>query len=284
MKILTLNTHSLIEDHYTEKLTHFIHGIENIQPDIIALQEVNQSACAPPADGELLSGFLPCPENEIPLRRDNHAAQAARLLHQAGIPCQWTWIPAKLGYGIYDEGMALFSLGPAITETASFYISGCRDYQNWKTRRVLGMRTAQNHWFYTVHMGWWQDEEEPFLPQWKTLDHVLKQSCSGSTVWLLGDFNSPAEVRGQGYDQIQGSGWQDTFLLAKEKDNGITVRGVIDGWREFLDNPSQLSGMRIDHIWCSRNVPVLRSRTIFNGITEPVVSDHFGILIETEDN
>ena len=43
MKILTLNTHSLQEENYAEKLEGFIERILVEQPDVVALQEVNQS-------------------------------------------------------------------------------------------------------------------------------------------------------------------------------------------------------------------------------------------------
>ena len=48
----------------------------------------------------------------------------------------------------------------------------------------------------------------------------------------MGDFNSQDDVRGEGYDLVLKSGWKDTYLLAEEKDDGITVAEEIDGWRE----------------------------------------------------
>ena len=42
MKILTLNTHSLQEENYEQKLNWFVEGILKERPDIIAMQEVNQ--------------------------------------------------------------------------------------------------------------------------------------------------------------------------------------------------------------------------------------------------
>ena len=98
----------------------------------------------------------------------------------------------------------------------------------------------------------------------------------------MGDFNSPAEVRGQGYDLVAASRWQDAYILAEEKDEGFTVQGVIDGWRELLKEDAIPDGMRIDHIWVSEAVPVNWCSVVFNGKHEPVVSDHFGILMETK--
>ena len=77
---------------------------------------------------------------------------------------------------------------------------------------------------------------------------------------------------------IQNSGWYDTYLLAREKDSGITVQEAIDGWRNQLENPALCgNGMRIDQIWCSRNVAVQSSEVVFSG--EDRISDHFGVMI-----
>ena len=235
MKLLTLNTHSLLEENYEQKTRDFVAAVIKERPDILALQEVNQSVNAKEADQELLEGYVPYKENKIPVRLDNHAARVALLLRQAGIFSSWTWIPAKLGYGKYDEGMAIFSLNSPVTEVDSFYISRGQDYENWKTRKVLGVQVAgSSDWFYTVHMGWWDDEEEPFEAQWNVLRRRLDEKKETGHVWLMGDFNSPAEVRNEGYDCILNSGWKDTWVMAKQKDSGITVKGVIDGWREKL--------------------------------------------------
>ncbi len=296
MKLLTLNTHSLQEEHYERKLEACAAVILQEQPDVIAMQEVNQSIDAPLARAALLDGYVPClsghaairednHSTRIAIREDNHAARIARRLRDGGLSYSWTWMPAKVGYGKYDEGMALFSLKEGIRSAESFYISGCTDYQNWKTRRTLGIRTeGRADWFFTVHMGWWQDEQEPFAGQWKRLNNALQQKKEeGARIWLMGDFNSPAQFRGQGYDLIQADGWLDTYQLAEERDDGITVRGCIDGWRSFTENGQMPEGMRMDHIWCNSAAPIARSQVIFNGSNGPVVSDHFGVLITAAD-
>ena len=282
MKILTLNTHSLQEENYWLKLACFLDIIVRERPDIVALQEVNQTISAPLIDPVRLNNMVPVPGNEIPVRWDNHAAEVAYRLGRAGVPCSWTWLPIKVGYGKYDEGVALLSLSGKITQVDSFRISRSDNYHNWKTRKVLGVRIeGREDWFYTAHMGWWGDEDEPFLMQWGRLDTRLAEKKELAPVWLLGDFNSPAEVRNEGYDCIRKFGWQDTYLLADKKDSGITVEGVIDGWRDKLDPSAKANGMRIDHIWCSQTVPIRRSHVKFNGKNGPQVSDHFGVLVET---
>lgn len=295
MKLLTLNTHSLQEGHYEQKLELFLETALQERPDIIAMQEVNQSIGAPAAGPELLEGFVPVSggspsdstaaggASAVSIRVDNHAAQVAKRLRASGIHYGWTWVSAKIGYGKYDEGMALFCLNGGIQASQAFFISRCHSYDNWKTRKVLGIRTGTcADWFYTVHMGWWQDEEEPFASQWERLDSTLRQNHNSTgNIWLMGDFNSPAEFRGQGYDCVKNSGWYDTYTLAEQKDSGITVSGCIDGWRTCSEQETVPEGMRMDQIWCSSPVPVKSSAVLFNGINGAVVSDHFGVLVHT---
>lgn len=295
MKIITLNTHSLIEPGYVQKREAFLQVLLREQPDILAMQEVNQTVQAEVLSREMLggSGYVPCPGAERPVREDNHAAWLAQRLAECGTVYSWSWLPAKLGYGKYDEGVALFSRSP-VREAEGLCISRTDDYQNWKTRKVLGIRTEQPlGWFYTVHMGWWEDEEEPYRSQWQVLNaHLGEKKSAGCPAWVMGDFNSPSAVRGQGYDLVCESGWYDTYTLAREKDDGITVAGEIDGWRGQPGTKSGKSGneekkktdegMRIDHIFCSLPISVLRSRVICSGKREPQVSDHYGVMIEAE--
>ena len=63
---------------------------------------------------------------------------------------------------------------------------------------------------------------------------------------------------------------------ADTKDGRITVCRAIDGWRECGDS------MRIDYIFSGSDKKIKSSRVIFNGRNRDVVSDHFGIIIETD--
>ena len=224
--------------------------------------------------GNAPAGYYPCPGNMVLLKADNHAAAVARMLEEAGCAYHWSWLPAKIGYDRYDEGMAVFSRAP-ITAAENLLLSQINDYNNWKTRRALGI-CAGDVWYYAVHMGWWKDEEEPFADQW----NILAAAAGAKPLaFLLGDFNSEADVRGEGYDLILRSGWQDTYRLARQRDDGYTVVQAIDGWR---DAPDAAAKKRIDQIWCSQAVPVHSSRVVFGGKQEPRVSDHAGVLIEVE--
>lgn len=270
MKVLTLNTHSLVEENYKAKTGIFIETVLREKPDIIALQEVNQTIAEPAAE-KVAAGYVPCAEN-VTVRRDNHALTVAEALQKQGLEYNWTWLPLKKGYDKFDEGIAVFSLEPML-ETSVIQISRADDHSDWKTRKALGAKTCGG-WFYSVHTGRWEDKDDPFSKQWERLSAALPEN---ERVWLMGDFNNPAEVRGEGYDLMLSYGWQDCCAAAETKDSGITVPGAIDGWR---DKPDADGGMRIDLILCNERVKIRSCRTVFSGAEEPVVSDHFGVLAE----
>ena len=282
MKILTLNTHSLQEENYADKLNRFVEGILKEKPDIIAMQEVNQTANAELIPEEMLAGQYPVP-GCTKIRMDNHAANVAYRLRQAGLDCYWTWLPIKLGYDKYDEGVAILSIGRKIRCIDQFPISKVVDYKNWRTRAVLGVQVeGLDDWFYSLHMGWWDDSENGFLEQWKILSSCIAGKRLCGPVWLMGDFNAPDVVTGQSYEHMTACGWIDTYRIAQFKDCGITVPGVIDGWRKKLQG-KHIDGMRLDYIWCNQKKEVISSRVMFNGMKEPVVSDHFGVLIQIKE-
>lgn len=139
-------------------------------------------------------------------------------------------------------------------------------------RKILGIYSG-DEWFYSVHLGWWDDKSDPFSDQWSRLS---KHLTGKENVWLMGDFNNCAEIRNEGYDLIKNSGWQDTFEIAREKDDGITVGTVIDGWKDKI---TDTNGMRIDFIWTNSENRIERTNVIFNGKNEPVISDHYGVMI-----
>ena len=283
MKILTLNTHSLQEENYGQKLEWFVAGILREKPDIIALQEVNQSCDAPLLSAQLLEGQYPVP-GCIGIRQDNHAAAIARQLRQAGVDCFWSWLPVKKGYGKYDEGVAVLSLGRKICSIDYFPVSRFTNYESWRTRAVLGIQVeGLEDWFYSVHMGWWDDEEEPFLDQWKRLSSCVASKRMCGNIWLLGDFNAPDSVHGQSYEHIVASGWFDTYELAHCRSGGATALATADGWAQRPVWRKE-EGLRLDYIWCSRKKEIRSSWVVFNGTNEPVVSDHFGILIDVKES
>jgi len=330
MKLLTLNTHSHIEPNYKKKMDIFVQAVLEKQPDIIALQEVNQTRDAAVVSGALYEKevpenvvshifeknsvvsaekaerYIPCGD-AIVLREDNYVYCAAQMLAGFGCPYFYTWLPIKCGYDIYDEGIALMSR-KRILFTKTFTISNSTDYNNWKTRKILGISVeGVNGYFYSVHMGWWDDKEEPFALQWENLQKHITMCAKTqmqmktqtkekiemqaqtemaiytendvkekSPIWLMGDFNSPDNIKGESYDLILKSGWTDTYMVAKEKDAGITVCGDIDGWH---GRENAMPDMRMDFIFNNNGQKVKKSEVMFNGKNYAQVSDHNGILV-----
>lgn len=269
MKLLTLNTHSLAEPFAAEKAEILADFLHSQKPDVVALQEVNQSLSADEAafDGILREGC------ELPLRRGNFLAEVLEHLRKAGTDYHAAWLPVKVGYGRFDEGLALLARKP-IQRTRSILLSAADCYTDWRTRKALGIE-LECGWFYSVHLSRWDDPTDPFAAQWKRLEQGTE---SHSSVWLMGDFNAPAHISGEGYELVVNSGWQDCFAAAKSRGSGITAPEQLDGWRD-----SEYSGMRIDYIFCKPPVKVMSCRSVFSGENEPVISDHFGVMIETEE-
>lgn len=266
MKLLTLNTHSIAEPNYYEKMLILSKAIASELPDVVALQEVNQTIGLPPIKQKTLV------TSDSDIRKDNYAEALLSELKKLGVIYHCVWLPIKIGYDKYDEGLAVLSRYP-ILDTDNILISKCNDYSYWKTRRVVGIKNKLG-WFYSVHMGWWNDEEEPFKEQWNKLNNHLNAK---ENIWLMGDFNSDANEIDGGYSLVKSCGWYDSFDLAKEKDNGFTVTKKIDGWKD-----KDVSDKRIDYIFCNYKANVTKSTVVFNGANYDIVSDHFGVMIEVE--
>jgi len=272
MKLLTCNTHSLVEDRYEEKLQAFVERVAKEQFDVIALQEVNQTHGG--VKIEIKNPEYQLIQDEQVLTSDNHVLRVVEMLADRGIHYYFAWIPIKLGYGRYDEGIALLSLKKP-EEVKHFYISDSEDYEDWHSRKVIGVK-IEGCWYYSMHMGWWQEETESFTHQW---EKFLANISENDKIYLMGDFNNPAHVKKEGYELVLKSGFYDTYHLTGQKDEGITVVKAIDGWRD----KGAVNKMRIDFIFKNTDTEVRSSQVIFNGINGPVISDHFGIVIEEKE-
>ncbi len=266
MKILTLNTHSLVDDTIPDPAGQTAALIADRQIDLIALQEVNQT---------IVKEMVQPPElyvGQADLREDNYALELSRALSRLGCLYEWTWFPMKVGYDRYDEGLALFSRLP-IMKQDNFLLSKTNDYHVWKKRDALGIEVVSGEdscWIYTMHMGWWNDEEEPFLPQWQRfMEHV-----PSGKIFLAGDFNAPDDRKNESYETILGDGWLDTRTLADQCSGRFTTGSGIDGWNQARE------GMRIDYIFTNQQMKITNSEVVFDGKKTPRISDHFGLLME----
>ncbi|WP_323090924.1 endonuclease/exonuclease/phosphatase family protein [Allobaculum sp. JKK-2023] len=271
MKILTLNTHSLQEKEMDLKQQILAEFIAKEQPDVVALQEVNQtmSADALPA----LPPRYVAVQDGVPMKADNYANALQNKLIALNQDYYFAWLPMKVGYDKYDEGLAIFSRKP-ILNVRHFQVSKDYEYTNYRIRMALGIET-EDGWFFSTHMSWWNDPEEPFAKEWKKLKEKVSDLPQ---VFLMGDFNGDANVRNETYDEIRNSGWFDAYELALRKDEGWTVSGTIDGWHD----QKEVEHRRIDLIWSKQAVCVHSSEVVFNGVNQPILSDHFGVMAQYE--
>ena len=276
MKLFTLNTHSLVEGEGEYQASVLAEAILDEGFDVIALQEVNQPRNAAAIEADKLWHFTACSE-QIPLREGNFAYAVICALASAGAHYHWCYLPVKIGYGKYDEGLAFLCRTPILAWDSAL-LSLRSDYDNWKTRRMLCVRTeGYEDWFFNLHLGWWEDEEEPFVAHWARL---LPHLSDKKRYWLMGDMNAPAELEGEGYDLFRNSGLYDAYALAEQRSGEGTARARIDGWR---DRGTFADWLRIDQIWSSHARRILSCNTMLDGVRYPVISDHFGVAVTAEE-
>ena len=280
LKLMTLNTHSLHGEDAEKNMRGLCDLLVGERPDVVALQEVNQTAGAPSADTDHTEGYYRVATCvfPVPIKKDNFAAELVWQLSKRGAVYHFCWLPVKLGYGRFDEGLAILSSEP-IESACGIYISKRQRYDDWRTRMALLMRQKGSPiTFCNIHTSRYDDVEEPFDGQWKRL-------CSGvpdmEGLVIMGDLNCPAEIRGEGYDRVCENGFFDLYRLADVRAGGrATVVGKIDGWKD-----GELSeGGRIDHIFTgfypkARRISYCR---VLDGERGEAVSDHFGVLVNIE--
>jgi len=271
MKILTLNTHAWAEEDQLNKISQLADFINAHQFDVISMQEVNQSIEESALSAEHLQHFISTDPDAV-IKKDNYAHV---LLTQLTDTYYWTWVPTHVGFSKYDEGLAILSRTP-ITASFEEYVSHMRDYSNYRTRKIVGIQTpveGEATWFVNGHYNWWDDAQEPFKGQWELTESKLAPYLN-QPLFIMGDFNNVAEVRGEGYDHIVSQGWNDLYTTAEQKDDGATVVKAIAGW---ADNKRDL---RIDYIFSKHPVQAKSSTVVLNGKNGPVVSDHYGVAVE----
>ncbi|WP_332696062.1 endonuclease/exonuclease/phosphatase family protein [Halalkalibacter lacteus] len=261
MRLLTLNCHAWQEDNQLDKIKSLAKTIKETSYDVIALQEVSQSINEADIDGNV--------------KKDNYVLVLLNELKELGVEdYDYVWDFAHIGFEVYEEGLAILTKHK-IEKRHSFFISQSEDTNYWKTRKIVGATILYNNKpvsFYSCHLGWWEDEEEPYTKQVDALHSFVQ---TNEQFFLMGDFNNDATIKEEGYEYLLNKGLFDTYHLAEEKDKGTTVEGKIAGWDKNKQD------LRIDYIFTNSKIEVKKSNVIFNGFNEPIISDHFGLEVET---
>ncbi|MFC0472050.1 endonuclease/exonuclease/phosphatase family protein [Halalkalibacter kiskunsagensis] len=261
MKLLTLNCHAWQETNQQDKIKSLAKTIKEKSYDVIALQEVSQLINEEVIDGKV--------------KRDNYVLVLLNELKALGVDdYEYVWDFAHIGFEVYEEGLAILTKHK-IEKQHTFFITQSEAPTNWKTRKIVGVTINYNDKpisFYSCHLGWWNDEEESYTKQ---VDALYSYVQKDERFFLMGDFNNDANIKEEGYDYLLSKSLIDTYQLAEEKDIGTTVEGKIAGWDKNKQD------LRIDYIFINENIGVKKSNVIFNGVNKPVVSDHFGLEIET---
>lgn len=269
MKVMTLNTHSWLEENPQEKMEQIVTAILAGGYDIIALQEVNQSLFAEVIE---TNAYFCETEAQYKIKADNFAYLIVENLRAQGAVYYWSWVYNHIGYSKYDEGVALLSKTPL--DSRNLLISSINDPQDYHTRRTLVAETTWDGESVTVascHFSWWESAKSGFIEEWQRVETELQKTAL--PYLLMGDFNNPAGQ--EGYQRIMKSPLKlvDAYQMAKAREGEFTVEKNIDGWEESTEK------LRIDYIFVSDSLEVETYTVIFNDKNQPIVSDHYGIAV-----
>ena len=269
MKLLTLNTHSWMEENQDDKFETLLDTILEENYDLICLQEINQLMTSQEVTE---TPAYVATKGAPAIHEDHYVYRLQKALAKHGKVYHWSWAYNHIGYDRYHEGVAVLSKTPIKAEAV--LVSDVNDEKDHHTRRVLvGQTQVDGHEVLVIscHLSWWG---QGFEEEWEQLTSYLEDV--NLPIIMMGDFNNPQGD--QGYEMILESplGLQDSHAIAKEVEGEFTIREDIDGWEGNTRN------LKVDYIFTSKELTVNSSKIIFDGKYKPVVSDHFGIAVEGE--
>ncbi|MCA9926078.1 MAG: endonuclease/exonuclease/phosphatase family protein [Anaerolineales bacterium] len=204
-------------------------------------------------------------------------SNAARRIQQrlSGYHLMQDW--SHYAWETWREGTAILSKWP-LYRTDSRYVTRSHAKTWWKSRNIVMAQVekpgigAVN--LFSVHMGWWDDADEPFQAQFNALAAWADEADDGAAAtFLCGDFNIGAA--GAGYDYVIAQGYADQYLQANP--GGMrdpTIGSRIDGWEG-----NQADGQRIDYIFMKQGgrLAVQSAQIVFTESRYGRVSDHAGV-------
>ncbi|MFC0227449.1 endonuclease/exonuclease/phosphatase family protein [Serratia aquatilis] len=246
-------------------------AINQLNPDVVCLQEVGEWHGKQRDDLETV---------QFGATDSNMVRQILSRLDNKQYDFVMDW--SHFGWDVWMEGSAVLSRHPIIKKD-SRYISdvsnGTRTF--WKSRNIpmaqidLGSRLGQLDVF-SIHAGWWNDDEEPFQGQFNRLTAWDKELKTQNVNTLFcGDFNQVAATKEQQFI-TNGTGYSEQYALANP--DGLldpTIGGTIDGWSGDV-------GKRIDFLVMNDDSPfeVRQSQRVFTQGAFGRVSDHTGVYAQ----
>ncbi len=287
LTVLTVNLHLYQERAATAKLHRVADAISALDADIVLLQEAGQQKGDPVLRRQ----------HDVDIRAGNAAlviTDRLRSRHQRDYDFFWDW--SHLGWEVWEEGCAILTPHPILATESRFVTRSTAGRAFKWSRNVPRARIATPHHgtvdAYSVHLGWWDDPQEPFQHQFDQLLAWTRANAAADSAadaadsaadraanvtadaqLLGGDFNIPAGSVGYDY-LIERSGFTDVYLSTNpDGSRDPTVGGRIDGWAH-----GDAEGKRIDYLFLapgSRLAPVLSQRTFTEGSLGRV-SDHNG--------
>lgn len=267
MKVMTLNTHSWMEENPLNKLSEIATWIANQEIEIIALQEINQLISTPIVEPD--DYFCPLAD-QVAIHEDNFAYLLVEELAKLGVHYYWSWTYAHIGYDIYEEGLAILAKSPL--QASAFIASIEKDPHKLARKQILAQLNSSLGTLTVLsgHYSW--AGVDGFDYEWQQTVERLKEQTT--PLLLMGDFNNPANTRE--HQMILDSPLQlkDAFLASSNKEGEHTVVKAIDGWSENTQK------LRIDYVFLDKMFHVKQYKVIFDGKKQPMVSDHAGLLVE----
>lgn len=261
-KLLSLNMHCKKEENYEQKFETIVEFIQKESPDIIVLQECVQSR-----NQEILVNH-----RGVEIKKDN---MVLALLNRLDDSYDYYFNWGGYGFEVLEEGLAIITKYK-IESYDSRYVSKSKSENDWWSRKLIRvgvMINKQLTYIYSVHLGWWHDENDPFKEQVNQLNNWVLENPDARHL-MVGDFNNPA---GQAGYQHMMKDLQFSDLYYEANPDGFYDETFINKPDTFVheqDNASQ----RIDYLMSKGMFEVIKINRIFDGINEPIVSDHYGLM------
>lgn len=274
LSILTLNLHTYQEKDQDKKFDIIVNATNQLKPNIICFQE-----CAQHKDSLVIKEVY-----NRTVRQTNMAEIISeRILKNYNEHYHYFWDWSHIGFDLYEEGLAILTRN-VIDRAESRYVSRTQDKYYWLSRNIvmckIYIESIGYIYVFSVHLGWWNDKDEPFQKQFDNLFYWVKELEKEDVagIFLCGDWNNDFQSPGYKYI-LENSNLVDQYILANPKGvKDATIGSNIDGWKNSFGTE------RIDYIFLNSKskLKVTKAERIFTENNFGRVSDHCGLYMEFE--